>query len=180
MPIRLFLDSIFVLLSLSKMSSTRRVFWTKSYRRSLWWFHSFLEKTLESPLESKELEPVNPKGNQPWIFIWRTNAETSILWPPDEQSQLLEKTMMLGKIKGRGRGWQRMRWLGGLTDLMDMNLSKLQETVEDRGAWYATVHEVAKSQTGPTDWITTYWSGQVLPPFLVGVHLFGGQYLSKS
>ena len=112
------------------------------------------ENSWES-LYSKEIKPVNPKLNQPWIFIWSTNAETSILWPPYVQSRLLEKTMMLGKIKGRGRGQQRMRWLGGITNLMDMNLSKLQETGEDRGAWRATVHGVSKSQTQLSYWTTT-------------------------
>ena len=105
-----------------------------------------LEKTLESPVDSKEVKPVNPKGNQPRIFIGRTNAQTeaSILWPPDAKSQLVGKTLMLGKIEGRRRrGRQRMRWL----DLMDMNLSKLWEMVKDREAWPAAIPEVAKSQT---------------------------------
>ena len=71
-----------------------------------------LEKTLESPLDSKEIQPVNSKGNRPWIFIGRTEAETPILWPPDEKSWLIEKILMLGKIEGgRRREWQRMRWL---------------------------------------------------------------------
>ena len=112
------------------------------------------ENSWES-LYSKEIKPVNPKRNQPWIFIWSTNAETSILWPPDAQSRLLEKTMMLGKIKGRGRGRQRMRWLGGITDLTDMNLSKLQETGGDRGGWWATVHGVSKSRTQLSYWTIT-------------------------
>ena len=82
-----------------------------------------LEKTLESPLDCKEIQPVHPKGDQPWVFIIRTNAETEapVLWPPDEKNQLLEKTLMLGKIEGRRRrGRQRMKWLDGITDSMDM------------------------------------------------------------
>ena len=91
-----------------------------------------LEKTLESSLYSKEIKPVNPKGNQPWIFIGRTaaEAEAPILWLPDAKSRLTEKTLMLGKIEDRRRrGQQRMAWLEGITNSKDMSLSELQEIV---------------------------------------------------
>ena len=117
-----------------------------------------LEKTLESPLDCKEIKPVNPIGNQSWILIRRTDAEAEapILWPPDAKSWLIGKDSDAGKDEGkRRRGRQRMRWLDSITDSMDMNLSKLQEIVEDRRAWHATVHGVTKSQTLLTDWTTT-------------------------
>ena len=82
-----------------------------------------LEKTLESPLDSKEIQPVHPKGNQSWVFIGRTDveAETPIFWPPVRRADSFEKILMLGKIEGRRRrGWQRMRWLDGITGSMDM------------------------------------------------------------
>ena len=150
-------------------SSSHVWMWELSYKKSWapknWYFWSVMvEKTLDSPLDFKEIKPVNPKGNQSWLFTGRTDAEAPIIWPPDVKSQLIRKDPYAGKewrqeekrmTEHEMVGWHH--WLNG----HELSLSRLQEMVKDRQPWCAAVHEVTESQTWLSDWTTTEYLSEL-------------------
>ena len=139
-------------------------------------------QTLESPSASKEIKPVNPKGDQPWIFIGRADAKLKLQYFGHliRRTDSLEETPMLGRIKGRRRrGRQRMRWLDSTTGWMDMNLNKLWEIVKDREAWSAVVRRVTRSWTRLSNWTRTTSLNCIQTDPLATAHILYIKYRSR-
>ena len=136
-----------------------------------WYFQTVvLEKTLESTLDSKEIKPVHPKGNQPEYSLEGLMLKLKLQYFGHlmQRADSLEKTLILGNMEGRRKGWQRMRWLDSITDSMKMNLGKLQEMVRGREAWRASAYGVTKSRTWLSDWTTVIeitWLSSQRPHF---------------
>jgi len=152
-------------------SSSHVWMWELDYEESWvpknWCFWTVvLEKTLESPLDCKEIKPVNPKGNQSWIFTGGTDAEseTPIPWPPDEKSWLIGKDLDAGKDwRQEQKGMREDRMAGWHHWLNGHEFEQAQEMVKNREDWWVAVHKVAKNQTGLRDWTKTRWEASILP-----------------